>query len=56
MVREEEQTAAMQTVERDLANQRDTLKIELEHEQRVTMEVESWLRDRNAFLTQLHQG
>jgi hypothetical protein len=33
--------------------ERDRLKNELEHEQRITLEVESWLRDRQAHLNQL---
>ena len=33
--------------------ERDRLKNELEHEQRITLEVESWLRDRQAYLNQL---
>ena len=33
--------------------ERDRLKNEIEHEQRITMEVESWLRDRQANLNQL---
>ena len=34
-------------------SERDRLKNELEHEQRITLEVESWLRDRQAHLNQL---
>ena len=32
------------------------LRDEIEHEQRVTIEVESWLRDRNKYLTTLRKG
>ena len=46
----------MSSVERELNSQRDKIKNEIEHEQRVTMEVESWLRDRNKHLKKLHEG
>ena len=55
-VREEEQTSAMTSTEEVLTEQRDALKVEIEHEQRVTMEVESWLKDRNVHLNKLHEG
>ena len=55
-VREEEQTSAMMSTEEVLTEQRDALKVEIEHEQRVTMEVESWLKDRNVHLNKLHEG
>ena len=38
------------STEEVLTEQRDALKVEIEHEQRVTMEVESWLKDRNVHL------
>ena len=46
----------MMATEGEFEQLRDSLKIEIEHEQRVTMEVESWLKDRNVHLTKLHQG
>ena len=53
-VREHESTRAMIKRENALVNEMNRLRTEIAHEQRVNMEVESWLRDRHTFLTNLH--
>ena len=53
-VREHESTRSMIKRENALVNEMNRLRTEIAHEQRVNMEIESWLRDRHTFLTNLH--
>lgn len=53
-VREDESIRVMQKREADLVTEITRLQTEIAHENRVNMEIESWLRDRHTFLTNLH--
>ncbi len=54
-VREGERAKRLETEEANLVTWRDELKREVEHEQRVTLEMESWLNERRAQLRALHR-
>jgi capsule polysaccharide export protein KpsE/RkpR len=53
-VREHESTRSMIKRENALVTEMNRLRTEIAHEQRVNMEIESWLRDRHTFLKHLH--
>ena len=54
VVREEENTRSMMKRETDLVTEMNRLKTEIAHENRVNMEIVSWLKDRHTYLTNLH--
>ncbi len=54
-VREQERSKRLEDEEGNMVVWRDDLKREVEHEQRVTLEMESWLNERRAQLRALHR-
>lgn len=54
-VRETERVKYLEEEEQRMVAKRDNLRRDLEHEQRVTLELESWLNDRKIHLRELHR-